>query len=172
MILEYCRKCGSELEERNSEGRTRKYCPECEEFRYKSPKPSAGVVLVEEEEALIIRRGIEPNKGSWSIPAGFVEHDEPPVEAAIRELQEETGIRIERSDVQLENVIQVEHPSDYIIPIIYSARITDIEERLNPNEEVQQARTVTLSQLQDLKPEFETPELYEVVKTRLENSRS
>ncbi|MEO0563657.1 MAG: NUDIX domain-containing protein [Chloroflexota bacterium] len=41
---------------------------------------------------LLIKRGVDPEKGKWALPAGFVNAGEPPAEAAVREIQEETGI--------------------------------------------------------------------------------
>lgn len=39
-----------------------------------------------------MRRGVEPGKGQWALPSGFVEIDETPEEACLRELKEETGL--------------------------------------------------------------------------------
>ena len=49
---------------------------------------------------LLIQRGFEPYKGCWAFPGGFMEMDETTKECAIRELEEETGLR-------LDNMVQV-----------------------------------------------------------------
>jgi ADP-ribose pyrophosphatase YjhB (NUDIX family) len=51
-----------------------------------------------DNQILLIKRGVEPGKGKWALPSGFIESDESPEETALRELYEETGIsgRIKR----------------------------------------------------------------------------
>ena len=66
-------------------------------YEYPRPAVTVDVVIVTREEkprVLLIRRKHEPFAGSWAIPGGFVDIDEPLDEAARRELFEETGVRI------------------------------------------------------------------------------
>lgn len=56
------------------------------------PLVGVGAIVIKNSEILLIRRGAEPNRGKWSIPGGMVEPGEDPDKAALRELQEETGI--------------------------------------------------------------------------------
>jgi 8-oxo-dGTP diphosphatase len=53
------------------------------------------VVIEQEGQVLLVKRGTGPGMGLWSIPAGFVEFDEDPALAAVRECLEETGLRVE-----------------------------------------------------------------------------
>jgi len=50
-------------------------------------------VSIKKKEVLLIKRAIEPAKGKWALPSGFIELHEPPEKAALRELYEETGVR-------------------------------------------------------------------------------
>jgi ADP-ribose pyrophosphatase YjhB (NUDIX family) len=68
---------------------------------YRNPKPCAGVLVVDGEELLLIERTNPPNVGAWSLPAGFLEHDEPPKRGAVRELEEETGVHVAQEDIEL-----------------------------------------------------------------------
>ncbi|HKC12315.1 MAG TPA: NUDIX hydrolase [Vicinamibacteria bacterium] len=63
--------------------------------------PSIGVggVLIHEGRVLLIRRGKEPLRGRWVVPGGTVEAGETLETALVREMEEETGIRVRPSDL-------------------------------------------------------------------------
>lgn len=72
-----------------------------EQYCYKYPRPSvtADCVVITKESnprVLLIERGADPYKGCWAFPGGFLEMNETTEECAIRELSEETGLKIER----------------------------------------------------------------------------
>jgi 8-oxo-dGTP diphosphatase len=60
-----------------------------------APVPAVGVVCLREESVLLIRRGTPPRQGEWSLPGGRIEPGERAVDAALRELREETGVEAE-----------------------------------------------------------------------------
>ncbi len=60
-----------------------------------TPVPAVGVVCLRGDEVLLIRRGTPPMKGEWSLPGGRIEPGERAVDAALRELCEETGVEAE-----------------------------------------------------------------------------
>jgi 8-oxo-dGTP diphosphatase len=67
-------------------------------FRYEFPRPALTVDVAvlrgstADREILLIRRGQDPFVGTWALPGGFVDEEEPLEDAARRELAEETGI--------------------------------------------------------------------------------
>ena len=59
------------------------------------PVPAVGVVCLRGDSVLLIRRGTPPRQGEWSLPGGRIEPGERAVDAALRELREETGVEAE-----------------------------------------------------------------------------
>ena len=90
----YCPKCKTALEESHVDGRDRSSCAECGWINYCNPLPVTSCLVKNSKgEILLIKRGIEPAIGCWAIPGGFIELDESPEEAGVRELFEETGLK-------------------------------------------------------------------------------
>jgi len=68
-------------------------------YTYKYPRPAVTadcIVITKEAEpkVLLIERGGEPFKGCWAFPGGFMNMDETTEQCAIRELEEETGLKV------------------------------------------------------------------------------
>ena len=70
-------------------------------YTYKYPRPAVTadcIVITREAEpkVLLIQRGDQPFKGGWAFPGGFMNMDETTEQCAIRELEEETGLRLSK----------------------------------------------------------------------------
>lgn len=121
----YCPSCGSKLVTRHIEVRKRAYCTQCDKPMYRNAKPCAGAIVVDGGQALLVKRMNPPAVGSWSIPAGFLELEETPKEAAARELTEETGVAVSKSDLNLFDTNLVSHDDGtHVLVIIYRATVT------------------------------------------------
>ncbi len=85
------------FEKRVPEGdnRERLVCGRCEFIHYQNPKIVAGAVCTWEDRILLARRAIEPRKGAWTLPAGYMELGETTEQAAQREAREEACASIE-----------------------------------------------------------------------------
>ena len=91
-MLNYCPRCAHPLEDKFLFRRTRRACPHCGFIFFREPKVAAGAVIERDGAVLLVRRSVDPQKGAWALPAGYMEIDEGPVAAAIRECYEETGL--------------------------------------------------------------------------------
>ncbi len=92
----YCLLCAEKLILADVEGRSRLRCSSCSFVLYLNPAAaSAGLVLDGRGRVLLVRRGIEPHKGAWALPAGYQEADEESHWTVVREIREETGVEVE-----------------------------------------------------------------------------
>ena len=89
-----CSRCGHPVEKRFLEGRERRYCPQCTRILYDNPVPVVTAVVLKGPQVLLVKRGIEPRRGWWSLPSGFIEVGENAQEALVREILEETSVSI------------------------------------------------------------------------------
>jgi ADP-ribose pyrophosphatase YjhB (NUDIX family) len=89
----FCAICGGKLVEADDGQSIRPHCPDCRRFYYSNPVPAACCFLTNDAgELLMVQRAVEPRRGMWTLPGGFVEVGETTEQAALRELQEETGL--------------------------------------------------------------------------------
>ena len=72
----------------------RAICDRCGFIAYDNPKIVVGSVVRYGRKILMCRRAIEPSRGLWTLPAGYLEHGETPEEGAMREAFEEATARI------------------------------------------------------------------------------
>jgi 8-oxo-dGTP diphosphatase len=94
-------------------------CPACEFVFYLNPKVVAGTIPERDGRVLLTRRAINPGRGLWTFPGGFVDFGESVSDAAVRETLEETGLAV--SLTALLNVYS--YPGSPVI-IVYTARVT------------------------------------------------
>ena len=105
--MNFCNHCGSNKivkEIPKDDHRLRHICGNCGKIFYENPRIVTGTIPIYNNKVLLAKRGIEPQKGKWNLPAGFLEMDETLEEGAIRETIEETGAEI--SNLYLHTVFQ------------------------------------------------------------------
>jgi len=90
----FCPACAYPLAAREAAGRLRPACLRCGRVVYYDPKVAATCIVERQGKVLMIRRGIQPGMGLWSIPGGYVDRGEVVEEAAAREVTEETGLEV------------------------------------------------------------------------------
>jgi thiamine-phosphate diphosphorylase len=87
-----CYYCGNDLIKKDIEGRLRLFCENCNVPIYENPIPATSSVVLDRDSVLLVKRDVEPHKGEWCLPGGFMELNETPEESCLRELKEETNL--------------------------------------------------------------------------------
>jgi ADP-ribose pyrophosphatase YjhB (NUDIX family) len=115
----------------SGDNRERLVCPDCNYIAYENPKVVVGVVATWEDKLLMCRRAIEPRRGYWTLPAGFMEMGESPEEGAAREAWEEARAQLEIID--LLSVYSLRHISQ--LQLFYRARLSSPDVSAGPESE-------------------------------------
>ena len=120
----FCVNCGAALVPRVIEGRELEACPNDGFVLWRDPKV-ATAVLVEVDGGIVLgRRSIEPGYGLWCLPGGFVNDDEDPAAAAVRECLEEISAQVEISGlIGVYHIAKTGAPS--MVGIAYRGRLAD-----------------------------------------------
>lgn len=84
---------------RSVRGVSRRVCERCAHIHYVEPKVAVGVAVFRDDQLLLVRRTMEPGRGRWALPGGFLDVGEDPRLAAAREASEEAGIQVAVGDV-------------------------------------------------------------------------
>ena len=131
--IHYCIQCGSKLVTVEKFGKWRPACPACGWIYFADPKVAAAVLIEKGDLVLLARRRMEPAKGKWTLPVGFVDAGEDPKDAARRECLEETGLTVRIGEL-LEVIYGLEHPHGAHIVLFYHAEIVAGE--IKPGDDV------------------------------------
>lgn len=118
--IKFCVRCGQAVEYRRYEGVVRPVCPACRRIHFIDPKVAVAVIVERGAELLMIRRRSDPERGRWSMPAGFVDAGEDPARAAEREVWEETGLVVQVTSL-LDVIPKTEPNEGADILIVYRA---------------------------------------------------
>ena len=96
-LVRFCNRCGAEVEAKipPGEDRDRPVCSSCGFVSYVNPKIVVGCVVEHRDDILLCRRAIEPARGKWTLPGGYLELHESAIDGAVRETFEEARARVE-----------------------------------------------------------------------------
>ncbi len=142
----YCPNCAALLPADPANPHAPQTCAACGATYYHNSKPTAGALIVRDGQILLVERAIEPFRGWWDIPGGFLEPGEHPADGARREILEETGLQIETEDLPF--AIMVDHRDDtdeYTLNVYYAARVIGGDAR--PADDVASLRWFSLDAL-------------------------
>ena len=109
-------------------------CTDCDTIFFRNPKLVVVALIEEQGQVLLVKRDIEPGRGLWGLPGGYVDWDEHPEHAMARECEEECGVQVEAGP--LVSVQHVMLGTEGIVILAYRATRTAGEPRAQ--DEVQQ----------------------------------
>lgn len=136
--LRFCPLCGSGLASRNvpPDGREHPVCSACGFVFYLPPKVVAGTLPVSGGRILLTRRAIDPGRGLWTFPGGYVDWGEDVREGARRETLEEVGL-----SVRLEALLGLySYPGSPVVVVVFLAAVPDgVEPLACPSEVLETA---------------------------------
>ena len=123
--MKYCSDCGKLVELRIPEGDTlpRYVCSACHVIHYQNPKIVVGCIPEWEDRILLCRRAIEPRRGLWTLPAGFMENAETLAQGAERETLEEANAHVEMGE--LYSIYDVPYINQ--VHVLFRARLLDLD---------------------------------------------
>ncbi len=137
----HCRNCGAATQQRvpdDGDTKLRAVCPACHTVHYENPLNVVGTIpwIIEggELKVLLCQRNIEPRKGFWTLPAGFMELGETAAQGALRETHEEAGADIVMGE--LFSLINVERVGQ--VHFFYTAQLQSTA--FNPGHETMATR--------------------------------
>jgi ADP-ribose pyrophosphatase YjhB (NUDIX family) len=142
--LKYCSNCGSDqLHFVVPEGDSfkRLVCLKCNAIHYDNPRAIVGCLPIFDNKIIICKRAIEPCKGKWNLPAGFMENGECAEEGALRELKEETGLN--GTLLKLHCVYSIPHVNQ--VYMIFLTKIENFDPE--PGDESQEVSLFDLSEI-------------------------
>jgi len=139
----FCPQCGDaafETRVPRRDDRPRPCCLSCGYVHYVGPVVAAGTILHDGAGRLcLVRRAHEPGLGKWSFPGGFVDLDEEPAAAALREAREETGY-----DAELGSLVgaygSLGPRRKRVVILVYAARVKGAPDPETASEEVAELR--------------------------------
>lgn len=100
-------------------------CDECNGWL--NPALAVDAAVKRGECILLIQRKYPPMQGCWGLPGGFVERDEDPLVAVLRELEEETGMIGENPELLMVMGNPKRDPRKHIVSIVYEVEVQDGE---------------------------------------------
>ena len=120
--LAFCPRCSARLVASAVRGARRLTCPQCHFIIYSNPAPVTATIVEQDDKLLMVRRKYDPGKGLWCLPTGFIETGETPEESAVREIREETGLKVELTGIY-DSWSTDEDPRTPVVCFAFTARV-------------------------------------------------
>jgi len=120
VALNFCPKCGGALQLAavRNDPKERLVCGNCGYVFYQDPKVSACTIPVIDGKVVLVRRAINPGKGFWVFPGGYMDQDETVEEAAARETLEEVNLQ-----VRITRLVGVYSYRSPVVVVVYACEV-------------------------------------------------
>lgn len=116
----FCPTCGCKLVRKLIDRRNLLACPKCSFVFWNNPKPTVSTIIEKDKKILLLKRNKKPLENYWVLPGGYIDYEEKPEDAAIRETKEETNLNVKIC--RLIGVYQIDNdPRGINLDIIYYA---------------------------------------------------
>ena len=131
--MKFCSACGASVvyQVPEDDSRERAVCTDCGTIHYQNPKIIAGTLPIWGDQVLLCKRAIEPRRGYWTLPAGFLENTETVSEGALRETKEEANAVSD--NIRLFFMCDLRHISQ--IYMMYLGKLSNGEYSAGPESE-------------------------------------
>ena len=125
--MKFCHLCAGPITHHIPPGddKLRYCCLPCDQVFYQNPNNIVGTLPVWQDRVLLCRRAIEPRKGLWTLPAGFMENGEATLQGAIRETREEAGAELNLSENSLYTIFNL--PNINQVYLFFRAELANLE---------------------------------------------
>lgn len=147
--LAFCPRCGSAYSQTAQEGFAHT-CETCCFTLYENQSATASAIIFSQGKLLLVQRAREPNLGAWDFPGGFVEPNEHPLQAMVREVKEELGAKIdciELFGVYGPTKYEYQGTINYNCDLYYFAQLTSDPAALKPADDVAKAAWFSINTL-------------------------
>jgi ADP-ribose pyrophosphatase YjhB (NUDIX family) len=127
-VYQYCPRCGGPLRLTpvNGDPKERLVCGACSFVFYQDPKVSSCTIPVVAGKVILVRRAIEPGRGLWVFPGGYMDQDETTEEAAMRETREEVNL-----EVRITRLVGVYSYRTPVVVVVYACEVLGGELRID-----------------------------------------
>lgn len=124
----------------------------------KSPDLTVDIIITcDNGDIVLVKRKNEPFSGLWELPGGFVEYGENIESTAIREAEEETGLKVDLKGIVWVYSEPDRDPRRHIISICFKAK--RIDGKFEPDDEILEARAFSRDEIRDMKLAFNHKEM-------------
>ena len=129
------------------QGKPRRVCTQCGAIHFVEAKVAVGVCVMRHGELLLVRRRFNPEKGKWSLPAGFLDSGENPIHCATREVHEETGLAVEIAGL-MDVIYNPPQAGGATLFVLYRGQVT--AGRLRAGDDASEAQFFSMDSLPEL----------------------
>lgn len=129
---QYCPECDTRLEKKTRSKGTYRFCSDCKMIFARNPLGAVHVVIRDKDNVLLLDKPIPQHEGLWSLPGGHASYKEGPEQAVLREMEEETGLTADTSDLDFLTVLHAESRTMAYYFITYSLDYTKTSGELHP----------------------------------------